>query len=205
MTCLATYRLALQGGHHPNGQEDIAGALTWIRSNIASRGGDPSRVVAIGQSAGAYHLFSSLTTGYLDGEGTPLLRGAILMSTPFTVGLADTARAKVMMDWFQTDKAFEVNGRYGPAALFRREFLYGAREALPCELLLFVGEFEADEILDGTWEFVEDYKRRFGKLPVLEVLKGHNHVSYGFGLGLEAPEYERVGRRLVNAVHELTE
>lgn len=215
VTCLATYRLALQGGHHPNGAEDVAGALAWVQTNIASRGGDPSKVVAIGQSAGAYHLFTALTTGRLDAtspSSPPLLRGAISMSAPLTVGLEDPARAAAMMDWFGTDKAFEVNGRYGPLALFRQEFFYGSaasggapRERLPCELLMLVGEFEADEILEGTWEFVAEHKRRFGKLPILEVLKGHNHVSYGFGLGLEAPEYERVGRRLLDAINEFTQ
>lgn len=209
VTCLATYRLALQGGHHPDGADDVAGALRWIQANIASRGGDPSKVVAAGQSAGGYHLFTALATGRLDAPG--LLRGAVAMSAPFTVSVAEPHRAAAMMDWFQTDKPFEVNGRYGPLALFRQEFLHGSssggapREKLPCELLLLVAEYEADEILEGTWEFVAEYKKRFGKLPILEVLKGHNHVSYGFGLGLEAPEYERVGKRVLDAVKEFTE
>lgn len=213
VTCLATYRLALQGGHHPDGADDVAGALAWVRANIAGRGGDPSRVVAVGQSAGGYHLFTALTTGRLDAP-PGLLRGAVTLSAPFTVGLAEPDRAAAMMDWFRTDRAFEVNGRYGPLALFRQEFFFGSsspgaggapRERLPCELLMFVGEHEADEILEGTWEFVAEYKKRFGKLPILEVLKGHNHVSYCFGLGLEAPEYEKVGKRLLDAIGELTQ
>lgn len=205
VACLATYRLALQGGHHPHGAEDVAGALAWVRDNIARHGGDPANVFAMGQSAGGFHLFTSLALGYLDGG---LLRGAVALSAPFTVGVDDPERAAAMLDWFQTDKTFEVNGRYGPLALFRQQFFgttgSAPREGFPCELLMLVGEFEADEILEGTWEFVADYKKRFGKLPILEVMKGHNHVSYSFGLGLDAPEYERVGQRLLGFVKEFS-
>lgn len=206
ITCLATYRLALQGGHHPNGAEDVTAALEWIQANISKYGGDPSKVVAMGQSAGGYHIFSAMVLGYLD---KPLLRAAVTLSAPLTVAISDPTRAKVMMDWFQTDNVFEANCRYGPLALFRQQYFGTAdkapRKTLPCELLMMVGEYEADEILDGTWEFVDAYKKRFGKLPVLEVMKGHNHVSYCMGLGLEDPDYERVGRRLLGFVKDFTQ
>ncbi|CAN8102661.1 unnamed protein product [Discula destructiva] len=214
ITCLSTYRLALQGGHHPDGAEDVRDALKWIQANIAQYGGDPTKVVAVGQSAGGYHLFSALALGYLDagaggGSGKSMLRAAVTLSAPFTVSVEQPERAQAMMDWFQTDKAHEVNARFGPLALFRQAFLGSAekpgRDALPCELLLMVGELEADEILEGTWEFVAAYKARFGKLPLLEVLKGHNHITYCFGLGLDEPDYERVGKRLLGFVKEYTQ
>lgn len=165
----------------------------------------------MGQSAGGYHLFTAMTLGYLDGNETSLLRAAVTLSAPFTVSVAQPERAHAMMDWFQTDRPYEVNARWGPLALFRQAFFGTAadngkagRDKLPCELLMMVGELEADEILEGTWEFVGEYKKRFGKLPVLEVLRGQNHVTYCFGLGLEDPDYERVGRRLLGFVKEFT-
>ena len=78
------------------------------------------------------------------------------------------------------------------------------RRKLPFELLLTIGEAEADEILEGTFEFVNDYRKRFAKMPVLEVLKGHNHVSYTFGLGLDDPLYDAVGERLLGFIKDCT-
>lgn len=50
-----TYRLAPQHPW-PAAQEDIAGALRWLRQNIAARGGDPGRIYLMGHSAGAAHV-----------------------------------------------------------------------------------------------------------------------------------------------------
>lgn len=142
--------------------------------------------------------------GYL--EEPQLLRGVVLLSAPFTTR---SDNDPIMAEWFGcVDRPWEVRGRWSPAALFREKF-FGTtssegNKGFGVPLLLFVGEYEADEILEGTWEFVGDYRKRFGQLPVLEVLRGHNHVSYGFGLGLDDPEYERVGRRLLGFVEEAT-
>lgn len=208
ITCLVTYRLALQGGHHPHGAEDVTAALQWIQANISQHGGDPEKVVALGQSAGGLHLATALFLGKLDPNPKPLLRGAVLLSAPFTCSTTDPSRVQVLKDWFQTNDLFELNHRWAPAAIFRQEFFGTSttppRKDLPCELLMMVGEAEADEILDGTFDFLSDYRKRFSKLPVLEVLKGHNHVSYTFGLGLDEPEYAAVGTRLISFAEENT-
>jgi para-nitrobenzyl esterase len=68
---------AEQGGHSGNyGFLDQNAALKWVHENIAQFGGDPSKVVIMGQSAGAFsvaaQLFSPLSRG--------LFRGAVMSS-----------------------------------------------------------------------------------------------------------------------------
>lgn len=208
ITCLVTYRLALQGGHFPDGASDVAVALHWVQANISTYGGDPDKVVALGQSAGGHHLATAVFLGLLDPNPRPLLRGAVLLSAALTTDPSDPARAAALKDWYRTNDVFEINSRWSPAAVFRQQYFgtttTAPRQQLPFELLLLIGEAEADEILEGTFEFVSDYRKRFGKMPLLEVLKGHNHVSYTLGLGLDEPEYVAVAERLLRFIEQST-
>ncbi|ANE44151.1 carboxylesterase/lipase family protein [Deinococcus puniceus] len=61
----------------PNaGFQDQVAALRWVHANIAAFGGNPARITAAGQSAGAAGV--SLLLGH--GSTAPLLAGAILQS-----------------------------------------------------------------------------------------------------------------------------
>ena len=74
-----TYRLA-PGHTWPSGAQDVAAAVQWVRGNIASYGGDPSRIVVAGHSAGCVHVASYLA-GQAGGGGTlDGVRGGALLS-----------------------------------------------------------------------------------------------------------------------------
>jgi acetyl esterase/lipase len=209
VACVITYRLAFQGAHFPDGATDVADALNWVKDNISRFHGDSARVVALGQSAGGSHLASAMFLGLLDGKNgsAPLLRGAVLLSAAFG-SYPEGETYPILKEYFQMDDKAEIASRWGPGALFRQEF-FGShdkvpRKELPCDLLVLWAEWEFEEIIAGSLEWFGDYRRRFRRLPVVEVMKGHNHVSYCFGLGLEAEEYERTGRRLVEFIREVT-
>jgi len=54
-TVIADYRLA-PAHNYPGFVEDTARAFAWVKGNIAGYGGDPSRVILMGHSAGAYNV-----------------------------------------------------------------------------------------------------------------------------------------------------
>jgi triacylglycerol lipase len=55
VTVLADYRLA-PASPWPAGAQDVGSAVAWTRANIAAHGGDPSKIVLFGHSAGATHV-----------------------------------------------------------------------------------------------------------------------------------------------------
>jgi triacylglycerol lipase len=101
VTVLANYRLAPKD-KWPAGAKDIAGIVAWTHAYVRDYGGDPKRVVLMGESAGASHVAAyALEKRFqpLAGSG---LAGAILFS-----GLYDPA--------FET-KAAPRFGMTGPGA-----------------------------------------------------------------------------------------
>ena len=68
-------REAGEAGATNLGLRDVIKALEWVKANIKSFGGDPSKVTIAGESAGA-----GIVSNLLLQEGTDLFRGAILES-----------------------------------------------------------------------------------------------------------------------------
>ena len=78
---LATPDLAQeQNGSAGNlGTRDALASLAWVKNNIASFGGDPSRVVISGQSSGGTLVFSLMAATFSSNDGS-LFTGAISLS-----------------------------------------------------------------------------------------------------------------------------
>lgn len=77
------YRL-LPAGRHPVNVEDVARALAWLHANIRAHGGDPTRMVLMGHSAGA-HLAALVATDdrrlAAHGLSPTMLSGVIVLDT----------------------------------------------------------------------------------------------------------------------------
>lgn len=94
---LPGYRLT-PDGIYPHMLEDSAKAVAWTRDSVASFGGDPARVVLMGQSAGAYNVVMlALERQWLGREGVPedFVKGVVGLSGPydFLPFTSDSARA----------------------------------------------------------------------------------------------------------------
>lgn len=82
---LAGYRLHPQA-KYPAMLEDTASAIAWTQANIAKHGGDPSRIILAGHSAGAYNVvMTALEPKWLEQEGlsTDAIAGVVGLSGPY--------------------------------------------------------------------------------------------------------------------------
>lgn len=193
---LATYRL-LPTARYPQGAEDVALALAWAKANIERYGGSPSCIFAMGQSAGAANLAISMFTDIMEKVGV-VLRGAVLMGTPFEYDLSIPRRRESMLQYHSTkyeDEVFKytANGNFVAAT---KEAL---AQRLPPAVLVSLGEYDPEEIAGANMSFVNAFKRKMRKMPLLEVWGGHNHISYVYGIGLQDDE---AGKRLLRFVRE---
>lgn len=161
-----TYRLAPEFGW-PAGADDVAAAVSWIRTTIARFGGDPARIVVMGHSAGATHVAGFLARA--DRETLSALSGAILSSglyelTPETVG--DPERS-----YFGADPA-----------LYRERAPMPGLIASGVPLLIAAGELDRPDF-SAQAERAAALARAAGRPFRLVVLTGHSHMSSVFSIG----------------------
>lgn len=115
------YRLGALGFLYLGGKSSVTSnyglmdqitALQWVKNNIAAFGGDPTRVTAIGQSAGAMSLSLHMTRP----QNEALFNGVVMMSNPFGEPYRDTSNAQLLGSLFANFSGCPVqNGDYAAA------------------------------------------------------------------------------------------
>jgi acetyl esterase/lipase len=157
-----TYRLAPQNPW-PAAQEDLAATITWVRENIAARGGDPNRIYVMGHSAGAAHVAQYIGHPRFHVEPGGGIAGAILVSGLFDPSSA--APGPALAAYFGSDAS-----------------VYPRRSALPGMAASRVPMLVAYAELDPS-DFHEQAEQAQAALcgaghcaPLLQ-LRGHSHMS----------------------------
>jgi triacylglycerol lipase len=183
----ATYRLAPQNPW-PAGAEDMAGVVAWARANIAAHGGDPAKIVLIGQSAGAAHVASYVGHALFRETANKSLAGAIMMS-----GLYDIATLKP--------------GHFEKAYYGEDSALYAERSSLqglplstvPC--LFTVAENDPELFQRQAAAMVRRWVEARGQWPQFGWLEGQNHITPVHQIGTPVDE---VGPRLAGFIRRVT-
>lgn len=186
LTVVPNYRLAPEFTW-PSGLEDVAAVLSWISARARAHGGDPSRVVIVGQSAGAAHAAGHLFRG----EGAlldPAIRGVALMSGFYH---AKPPLLGGPLSYFGEDEA-----------LWRQRSPVAHVSKFHPPMLLSVAQFDPAPIADQTLDLAAAINRVDGCPPQILWFEGHNHVSTVHGLGLGS---DTVGRALRAFVERVTE
>jgi triacylglycerol lipase len=157
-----TYRLAPQH-QWPAAQEDIASALSWVRENIAARGGDPNRIFLMGHSAGAAHVAQYVAHARFHVEPGGGIAGAILVS-----GLFDPASLTAdpsIASYFGSDVSTYANRSALPGM---------AASRLP--MLLAYAELDPSQFHEES-EQAHSALCQAGRCGPLLQLRGHSHMS----------------------------
>jgi acetyl esterase/lipase len=164
-----TYRLT-PAHPWPAGAQDVALGLQWIARNIDAHGGDPRRIVLIGQSAGAAHVSAFLAGQGRDAAADTPLAGAVLLSGIYE---PDPFRVDPMQDaYYGTDRALQSR-QSAVVAL--------ATTATPC--LYTISEFDPSIFHRQLAAVVEARAAATGRCPETLWLTGHNHFSSSLQIG----------------------
>ncbi|TIX49598.1 alpha/beta hydrolase [Alteraurantiacibacter aquimixticola] len=178
-----TYRLA-PDNRFPSGPDDLMAAVEWLRANVADHGGDPERIVLSGQSAGATHVAGYLAHRREHAEG---IAGAVLMS-----GIYDTMTCEPN----QFAEAYYGKDRkgWGPASCM------AGLLASEVPIQFSVAEFDPDDFHQQAAQVVEQWTATKHRLPEMQYLSGHNHLSPALSIGSDQREVERMVAGFVGRV-----
>lgn len=178
-----TYRLAPEN-KFPAGPDDLMAAVEWLRANIAGYGGDPARIVLSGQSAGAAHVAGYLAHRRDHAKG---IAGAVLMS-----GIYDTTTCEP--NQFAEAYYGEDRKGWGPASCM------AGLLATEVPIQFSVAEFDPDDFQRQAAQVVTQWTATKGRLPEMQYLSGHNHLSPALSIGSDQVEVERMVAGFVGRV-----
>ena len=168
------YRLAPKDPW-PAGVKDLASAIAWTQANIARYGGDPSRIVLFGHSAGANHVADYAAHPEVRGTEASSVKGVILLSPAYS-----------------TAPGARPNPYYGQDAdLGSASGQVTRLAASPYPLFYGYAEFDPKPMKATATTLIEGLCQAKGRCPKSVELKNSNHFSEGMAVG--TPDQQLTG------------
>jgi len=164
-----TYRLAPQHPW-PAGPEDVGAAVRWVVDNVAAFGGDTSKIVLFGHSAGATHAGTYAAMPQFHGPAGLGIAGLILTS-----GIYDIA-------------SFPVNDGYrsyigSDPSLYAERSPIGGLARLPVPSMVVYAELDPPPFIPQFEALVAAMALAPGGKPKTVMLPQHSHLSLGYAIG----------------------
>ena len=192
------YRL-VPAVRHPQNAEDVAAAISWIHKNIRKSGGDPTKIVLMGHSAGSHLVALVVTDGrFLATHGLRRnqLRGVITLDGS-AFDIADRIKNGSEQVAENCRRAFgeseEVQADGSPIKHIN------GQEALPPFLLIYLKEGSLNH--SQSRRFMELARDAGGHAKLVHISDGKSHQALCDDLGTES---DHAGPILVEFMKEFT-
>lgn len=158
----------------PAGEEDLELAVGWLKANVALFGGDPDRIVLMGQSSGAVHVAGYVA--HLAAKGN--IAGAVMIS-----GKYDPPTSEV-------DSGHEAYYGDDPALQAKASCVEGLL-ASEVPMLFAVNEHDPADFKSQAAMLVGAFGAQ-GRYPEMHFLSGFNHMAPAISIGSEIREIEQM-------------
>ena len=175
---LPNYRLAPES-HWPCGPEDVVAVWRWVRAHAERLGGDPTRVILMGESAGAAHVAAASLCRAFQPAGW-CITAAVLLSGPYNARLEGLSRAQfgISTPDPRNDAYFGAEPAASDAATIVDHI-----DAAPFPLLIGYAERDLLQMQVQAGELFARLVSRHGFSPALHCWREHNHFSQGYSFG----------------------
>ena len=179
-----TYRFAPEFTY-PSGALDVALALDWIDRHVHEFGGDRSRVVIMGHSAGSAHVASCIASTRIRSDFRNIPRGAILSS-----GVYDPSLGEGDYSIYYGNDSARLHLQSSIPGLCNTDI----------RLLMTSAEFDPPNIELQTFELVSEMMKAHHKPPEYVLADGHNHYSVMYQFGAEETWFTERVLRFIDSV-----
>lgn len=166
------------------GARDVASAIQWVKANARAHGGDPDRVVAMGQSNGGSQLSNYLGQPAIQGPNGPGLRGAVIMGSNtnlLPVQLKSPPPRLPAPAGPATGAPPAAPPPVDPAVMLQRSNLEGFK-AQRIPIMLIASELDPEDRVEFV-QVLGDELRKAGRTPTTTIVPGHSHISQILSFG----------------------